>query len=170
MVFHNLYFFAPPRCATCCDVSCRLADITVMDAWLPELMDREQEGQSLLISRTPYGDGLCQAAGDKHALQLTAIASERVVRSRGKMRLSNRDQRAHLDILKLLGRPVPRYVTDLPRAGLVNYLRALIIRVNIWLSATPRRTRWCGVLIALVAAARLNLKARPGRAMPEPTG
>lgn len=48
----NNRWVTPNACNFCDDVFAELADVCVMDAWLPEY-SRDSRGTNLLISRTP---------------------------------------------------------------------------------------------------------------------
>ena len=62
---HAGFFFTPRRCTLCCDMSGRLADISFMDAWLPEVLAKDNVGTSIIVSRTDRGQALCRSAGLK---------------------------------------------------------------------------------------------------------
>lgn len=102
------------RCKICADGAGAAADIVCADAW--ETDDRgyplfeEQDGVSLVVSRTDLGEKVvrsAEAAGtlaleDFDVAALTAIQRGQVWRRRGLW--------PRLLALKLLGKPVPRYV------------------------------------------------------------
>ena len=72
------FFFTPMGCILCSDVTNELADISIGDAWLPELKKRDRVGTSIVISRTSLGEETLRVARN---IQLSKISSETVVRS-----------------------------------------------------------------------------------------
>ncbi len=75
------FFFTPPCCLSCGDVTNELADISFGDPWLPEIAGVEREGKSVVISRSERGETLLHAAGSKGAIELEAMDARDVIRS-----------------------------------------------------------------------------------------
>lgn len=73
-------FFTPSRCLMCPDQTAELADISFGDAWLPELED-DKMGQSMIISRTEFGEQLLQKARDKILVELNQVTANEAERS-----------------------------------------------------------------------------------------
>jgi coenzyme F420 hydrogenase subunit beta len=134
-IANHAIFFLHQRCLLCCDAVSRLSDITVMDAWLPEIMSKDTVGTSLLIARTRTGEELCDHTRTRRAIELKTVPDMDVIRSQGKERLLNRDLPVFLFLRKICGRSIPDYDLKLPRPGLLNWVRTLLIRGNIWISS-----------------------------------
>lgn len=132
---HAGYFFTPRRCTLCCDMSARLADISFMDAWLPEVKARDKVGTSILVCRTERGEDICRRAKLKSIVDLQELLVGDVTRSQGRARMANKDLMAHARFARLYGISMPDYAIDVPPSGPVSYLRALVIQVNIWVSS-----------------------------------
>ena len=132
---HGLYMFAPRRCTQCVDFIGRLADICFMDAWLPEIRAADKIGTSIAIARTTAACDLLYQAQQAGEISIEAIPAGDVLRSQGRQRLSNRDALAHARITRVFGIRQPVYDLRLPRPGALNYLRAVVIQLNIFISA-----------------------------------
>ena len=132
---HGLRFFTPWRCNLCADSISRLADITFMDAWLPEIIAQDNIGKSIIISRTEAGEELCQKARLKQFIELEEIAARKTAQSQGGIVISNQDMKASLRLFMLLGKSIPNYNLEFPRSGIINYLRTLLTYFNTWVSS-----------------------------------
>jgi len=135
IALHELYLFTPPRCTLCCDMVARLADASFMDAWLPEIKVRDNAGSSIVISRTEKSETLGQRAILENAVELKEISSTDALRSQGKTRISNKDLKANFYLSRLRGNAIPNYNIAIPKSGPANYLRAIVVNFNIWLSS-----------------------------------
>lgn len=146
---HEGYFFTPRRCTLCCDMGGRLADISFMDAWLPEVRSRDSVGTSIIVCRTAMGHDLCRNAAVRGRVDLGELSADDALRSQGSARMSNRDLKAHVLFARLRGRSTPHYEIDVPRPGLLNYVRALVIHLNMWVSS---RRRLHGLILPMIRA------------------
>ena len=149
ITFHEIYLFASRRCTLCYDSISRLADITFMDAWLPEIKAEDKIGKSIIVCRTEEGEALCRGAKSKQHVELEEIASSRATSSQGKARISNKDLKANFYLSRLYGSSVPNYNTSLPGSGPINYLRALMIHFNIWVSTKGYLRKFINPLVCL---------------------
>ncbi len=77
--FHlwKYHFFKQNACNFCDDIFGELADITFMDAWLPDYID-DYEGTSLIISRTPLTQSLLKSSEE---ITLKEIGIQKVLKS-----------------------------------------------------------------------------------------
>jgi coenzyme F420 hydrogenase subunit beta len=132
---HGVYLFTPRRCTLCCDALAKLADITVSDAWLPEIKAQDKTGSSIIVTRTERGEALCQSVKMKQVVELQKLATSDVIRAQGRSRLANKDMKVHFLLSRLFGRIVPNYNTSFPRPCLRNYLRGLATYFNTWVSS-----------------------------------
>lgn len=77
----NGFFFTPPSCLKCKDVTSELADISFGDPWLPEILAREKEGISILISRSEQGHLLINSAISNEKIEIKQIDVKKVIKS-----------------------------------------------------------------------------------------
>lgn len=78
IIYHDLGFFTPSRCTLCCEQLNELADISLGDAWLPELEKKEKAGVSTVICRSQAGNNLLQLAASKEKIVLQNIDPNKV--------------------------------------------------------------------------------------------
>jgi len=128
---HALRFFIPERCIFCADSINRFPDITLTDAWLPEIMSSDKTGCSIIITRNETGDKLCNNAKDNHSLKIEEITAGKAVQSQGKNSLANKDLQATNNFYKLFGGTLPKYNIKTPKSGLINYVRLLVTIINM---------------------------------------
>ena len=131
-------FFYPVRCTTCFDKVSELADISFMDAWLPEL-SKHRIGESLIVSRSQMGQELIQSARVAKLIEINKVPRDKVMQSQS-LALVSRQRSAGLSLLKQLGKAVPVYHRRLPRVKLTEYLRTALFYLQI--SISRRRHLW----------------------------
>lgn len=73
-------WFTPNACNYCDDVFAELADVTFMDAWLPEY-SRDSMGTSLMLVRSPEILAIIQEGMDKKEINVSKISVEKVIQS-----------------------------------------------------------------------------------------
>jgi len=73
-------WFTPFACNFCDDLFAELADVAVMDAWLPEY-SRDYRGTNLVISRNPLISEILEEGEKQGQLVLDNISIEKVIRS-----------------------------------------------------------------------------------------
>jgi coenzyme F420 hydrogenase subunit beta len=111
-IFHSLGFFTPSRCALCCDQINVLADISLGDAFLPEL-EADRIGTSAIICRSKVGENLLTQATGKGRIALFNIEIEKVrLMESKKVSFPIHSRLAYLSCKKR-----PSYNTSLPKAG-----------------------------------------------------
>ncbi len=99
--------FVPERCKTCVDLCADFSDISVGDAWIPELMNNKK-GYSLALVRTKRGKSIFDNAIKKGNLTAWKISNPYLAH---KHTIDDKKQAgfARIAIFKLLGRKVPNY-------------------------------------------------------------
>ena len=103
-----LGMFKLRACNFCDDIFAELADITFMDAWLPEYSN-DPAGTSLVITRSEIADRLIQQGIIKGALHLSPIPVNKVIESQLPLIKMKRQSLAErLWIEKRKGTPIPR--------------------------------------------------------------
>jgi len=123
------FFFTPPACLLCCDLTNELADISFGDAWLPELK-ASTKGISLIICRSEKAETLLHEAMNESKVELLRISKEDAIRAQrlglyfkkknyvARRRIWDRYNSASYAHNAILGTPTVR---DFPLAILVLY-------------------------------------------------
>jgi len=115
------------RCWTCVDPLCELADMSIGDAWLPELRGRGD--WNITIVRTAAGAAVIDTMIQSGRLRAEPTTPERVNQAqRMQLYLRERGAWARMQMLRRLGNWVPRYrgVAHQPLRR-SDYVRALCI-------------------------------------------
>ena len=74
-------FFTPYRCLTCIDQTNELADISVGDAWLKEIVASDKIGTSIIISRNSKGENLVKKVLNEGIIHISNIDKSLVIKS-----------------------------------------------------------------------------------------
>jgi len=100
-------YFTPNACNYCDDLFSELADISFMDAWLPEYTS-ESAGTNLVIIRNPKLQSLFQKASEAGEIQVDVIDIESVIKSQRRALIAKRNDLAkRLAVRKKLKQQVP---------------------------------------------------------------
>jgi len=132
------FFFTPLRCIMCSDQFNELADVSVGDAWLPELMGSGL-GESVLISRAPVAEEILALMRSSEVLSLKAISPSKVKESQAfgldfkKGNLSGR-----LSFLRMLGNRTPNINPMLYSSKLLAFTGALLSYLSFHVSSNKR--------------------------------
>jgi len=122
------FFFTPTCCLSCPDVLNELADVSLGDPWLPQVLSTEREGKSLVISRSPAGDALLRSAVSAGAVELSDLDPADVARSQ---RTSLHFKKVNLaSRLSYLGSARERVKTPGPRGSRRNRFLAAVPVIN----------------------------------------
>jgi len=130
------FFFTPMRCIMCSDETNELADISLGDAWLPEL-ESEKSGQSIIIARTKKAEDILALMGSAKAISIRRVDPEKVKQSQAlPLKFKKDDLNTRLLLLKLLGKQTPKFNVE-PNStdSLIARLRALFPYFNIRVSS-----------------------------------
>lgn len=135
--FHDSFVFSPSRCLLCNDVTNELADISIGDAWLPEIMATEHEGKSIAIARSEQGDALLHAASSKGIIELQALDAKEVIRSQKTfLHFKKVNLGARIRLREIFGRKLP-YSEQKTKTSSYNRLLALFPLANSYLISRP---------------------------------
>ena|GEM_PF-1160237 len=131
---YALTCYGNSRCSMCVDPLCELADISVGDAWLPEMQRRG--GWNLTIARTPAGAEIINELVGKGALLAEETTDERLIQGQ-RMQLYQRERGAWARMIwrRRMGKAVPAY-TGLEAKPLrpSDMRRALTILAAQWIA------------------------------------
>jgi coenzyme F420 hydrogenase subunit beta len=135
-------YFQPYRCTVCHDGFNEFSDISCGDTWLPSIMNKDNKGTSLIITRTEKGEQLLQGAFEKRQIQIFPIKIEDVMRSQqGLVQTKNVSLRARVNLSKVFGRALPIFDLErLPPASLTSYLMG--IEFYIYNAIASRESLW----------------------------
>jgi len=142
-------FFKPFRCSLCEDKTNELADVSFMDAWLPEFLEKDKIGTSLIISRSKHGDELIRKAKKEGYIEVSTIHCDAIIRSQA-LEYAKRSFAARYLIMKALGKRVPLYNKSILPPKLHNFRDAFLfyLRNNPYISKNYR------IITALIKLAR----------------
>jgi coenzyme F420 hydrogenase subunit beta len=152
--------FIPTRCSLCGDHACELADISFGDAWLPEIVERDKVGTSIVVSRNRLGEDILQRMMHKRKVKLSTISSENVNESQGGFSWKKKDIKARFTISKLLVKKIPAYNNNLlSQPSFRAYLSSILLYSESYLAS--KRSLWwlLDIYCSLVKyGSRLNSK------------
>lgn len=98
-------WFTPNACNYCDDIFAECADVTCLDAWLPEY-SKDSRGTSLILVRTPLVE---EVFSQKNGIFLIHISIERIVQSQAQVLVLKRRHLAYrLFLDQLKGKSVPK--------------------------------------------------------------
>lgn len=149
------FLFCPIRCTLCSDYSAELADISLGDAWLPEL-ENDKIGTSLVIIRGKGGDDLIRKTIINNQVGLVKINKERVLQAQGSLLfLKKKGLGARLSLFKLFNKRVPIYNSELLKPTFYFYFQAIILYLMIFIFSKPYLWRVREVI--LIIRERINI-------------
>lgn len=133
------FFFSYYHCTLCSDLLNEMADISFGDAWLPETMNNDKMGTSIVVTRTHKGEELIKAATSSNEIEVFILTPEDVIQSQLFMTLfKKRNIKLRLRFLKILGRKIPKNLKQNKEiflsSTLRDYIAAPIPYINIFVS------------------------------------
>jgi len=129
------FFFTPMRCTMCPDQAAELADVSLGDAWLPELKS-EKSGESLLIVRTKAASDLLALLNREKAIELRKVSFSKVEQSQFvNLVFKKKDLGARLSTIRKFGVNTPTFHPQ-PRGSVSPspWFRMLFMYCNITVS------------------------------------
>lgn len=105
-VFGRIFF--PNRCLLCSDKICELSDISVMDAWSPEIMLNNKQGTSFVISRTLLLDNLLKTVYNRKVITLSVVEKKMIYNSQSLIHVRKRAI-SMIYLYKLFHKKIPDY-------------------------------------------------------------
>jgi len=139
--FH--YDFMPPRCLLCIDITCQLADVSFADPWLPEILEKERVGKTLIVSRSELGDRMLREAASHGRIQLSEIRPLNVLRA-GNIHYKRQIYR-HLWVLSLFNRSFPAHIIKERGKNPIRLLEALLYLPSLY---SRKKYLWPMIYIA----------------------
>lgn len=101
------YFFTPIRCLMCPDQTAELADISLGDAWLPEIKNDEL-GESMVVCRTKIGEKIFSSAHQSKTISAVSVDCMKAIQSQ-KLLLNFKKNffATRCSLLKSVGKQMP---------------------------------------------------------------
>lgn len=113
----------PWRCSLCLDRTAEVADISLGDAWLPELKD-DHLGSSIILARTEKGCRIVEEAAANGAIIVREASIETLINAqRGLFNDIQHDVLPTLYIAKILKRRIPDYQITISKPNWTNFKR-----------------------------------------------
>jgi coenzyme F420 hydrogenase subunit beta len=129
------YFFAPLRCTLCPDFTNELADISLGDAWLPELR-RKQRKESFIIIRSQEGKRLLQKAIEDKRVWIAKVDQSRIIECfKGNLLFKKRGIFARKRIARILGSKTPEFGAFLLEPNAMSYVLGILVYFSILISS-----------------------------------
>lgn len=129
--FHHNFvvpLYLPGRCTLCIDLTNEFADVSIGDAWLPELI-KKGEGSSLVTTRTKIGADLVEKAAKAGYLKLERKSEEDAIRAHKHMlKYKKRGAFIRMRLRELLNKGNPDYGYEIPSLTKFGY-KALIVEL-----------------------------------------
>lgn len=135
------YFFTPFRCLSCNDLVGELADISLGDAWLKFIEEKDDQGTSIIITRTNFSEKIIRDMENKNLIELNEISQKEVKKSQEKIIIRKKSTIAYrINLFKKMSIPIPEYglnfdITKDPLSKkIVGYFGAVLIYFNSHMS------------------------------------
>jgi len=137
-------FFIPTRCLVCNDKICGLADVSMGDALLPEILNRDKIGSSILVSRSKISEEILKNAATKERTKLNEIKRDKVVQSQALHSFKKRSSACSF-IFKKFGKGTPVYnhnqkSNNMNNISAIYYLKAILLYMHSYFSL--KRSLW----------------------------
>jgi len=132
------FFFTPLRCMMCPDQFSELSDISVGDAWLPEV-EGDSLGESVLISRTGIVEKMLDEMKDNAVLSSKRISSSKTKESQAfSLNFKKENISSRLLLLRMFGKNVPD-MDLVPRfSSLIAIIGSFLSCFSLYVSSNKR--------------------------------
>lgn len=130
MLFNS--FFFTRRCTVCTDKSCKLADISFADAWIPKIVKKDFKGTSLIIVRNDP-ENLLSNMIEKNEIVINIVSKETAMESQQFYEVKKKVT-ARIKILRLLRITTPCYTEKETTPYIQDYLSAIKFYFKNYLS------------------------------------
>ena len=132
------FLFTPLRCMMCSDQFNELSDISVGDAWLPELKG-DNLGESVLIARTAVGEAMLAPMENSGVVSLEAVSPGKVKESQAfSLNFKKENLSGRLSFLRMLGKKTPDIDPKPHSSSLLSLLGAFLPCLSFHVSSNKR--------------------------------
>lgn len=108
-VVFSSYFFTPIRCLTCPDHTAELSDISLGDAWLPELK-YDKIGRSIIVTRTKIAEDILSLMSSAGAISVMPVDPSKIKQSQKLLLRFKKDFfGTRFSLLRLFGKQTPKF-------------------------------------------------------------
>ena len=129
------FLFTPMRCTMCPDQTGELADISLGDAWLPELHG-DKTGESVIVTRTQTAEDVLSKMISAKVISVQQTTPEKVKQSQAlNLKFKKCDLDTRLTTLSFLGKQTPNFIPKESSWSPLAFLRAVYIYFNIKVSS-----------------------------------
>jgi len=132
---HTLWINAIFRCLFCPDLTAEISDMSFGDPWIPEIIETEKTGLSIVVCRTKNAERILSNAVADGYIQLNDLSPERVKKSGYMMESKKKDIKIRLLIRKVFRKTIPEYQTQFQNPSLKNFMRAFFVYFHVVLSS-----------------------------------
>jgi coenzyme F420 hydrogenase subunit beta len=131
------FFFTPRRCLMCPDETNELADISLGDAWIPELKG-ETKGEAVVVVRTKKGEEILDSALSAGVITLKPIRCQIVKNSQAvPLKFKKNDIGVRLAMVESSGQKTPNF-NSIPCSSsspsIFSFVRSLFVFFNVQMS------------------------------------
>lgn len=137
--------FIASRCKTCIDLSNHFADISVGDAWFPELIEKK-EGWSLVLARTEKGLKIIKQAEKEGYIKLKEISIETALKAHEHtLQWKEVGGQARVKLYSIFNKPTPYYNYNIKISNFRLFKEALFLS-SLNLTSTPLFRKFASIL------------------------
>nr|WP_319374725.1 Coenzyme F420 hydrogenase/dehydrogenase, beta subunit C-terminal domain [uncultured Methanobacterium sp.] len=139
---HNLWVNALFRCLFCPDLTAEMSDMSFGDPWIPEIIEAENKGQSIVVSRTENSENILTEVVVEGYIQLDDLSAGLVKKSGHMMESKKKDVKTRFLIRRMFRKEIPYYEIELQKPSFKNYLRAIFVYFQVVLSSKRSLRFW----------------------------
>ena len=133
--------FPPLRCTLCYDHSSELTDISLGDAWLPEVKMNDKIGTSIIVSRTKQAEAILGKMVTQGKIHLNIISAFSVYESQHGFANKKKRLMARFTVSRLFGKKIPTVNYPLSKKpSFYDYLASILLYFGIFLAS--KRSLW----------------------------
>jgi len=128
------FLFTPTRCLMCPDQSNELSEISIGDAWLPELRNNNL-GESIIVTRTKRAEDTISLMESEGIISVKRIPASKVKESQAfSLNFKKENISGRLKLLRMFGRTLP-HIEPKSKTSLMAVLGAFLPYVSLNLSS-----------------------------------
>jgi coenzyme F420 hydrogenase subunit beta len=133
-------YFYPFRCTLCYDQTCEFADISFGDAWLPEIMEKDnKKGCSIMVARTEFGNNLLKEMNKSEIITMHETTSNKVRQSQYGFQL-RKNLKTRLKFCSFFGHKTPIYSKRLLNPSKYYIVKCIWFYFDIYISS--KKSMW----------------------------